>query len=187
MLPPGLTSIWRFAALALALVGMGLGTVRAVAQEQERKLLDRIEHPNMDLHFDGFDRSFDTKASNRDRQAVVHPFGFGGRTANVKTGDGAFHARSFDDGRGGYRTEGFAVKRATAVDHAAPLADRAFATSAVPVREDRAANKSASNRGYVDAAKPYLVPGKRQDTIDELRKEKNLTIDQVREILNKSK
>ena len=141
----------------------------------------------MDLHAEGFERSFETKASTGGKQAIVRPFGFAGRSVNVKTGDGTFHARSYDDGRGSFRTENFAVKRATAVDHPSPQADRTFATSAVPVHEDRAANKPAFTRDYVSSTKPFLVPGKRQDTIDDLRKEKNLTIDQVREILNKSK
>ena len=187
MLPSGPTSpIRRLVALALALAGFVLAAPRAGAQEQERKLLDRIMHPNMELHAEGFSKSFEGKASNNDRQASVHPFAFG-HSANLKGGDGAFHPKTFSDGRGTFRTESFAVRRATAVDHPAALADRTFATGGFPVREDRAANQSADTRQYVDATKPYLVPGKRQDTIDDLRKQKNLTIDQVREILNKNR
>ena len=55
------------------------------------------------------------------------------------------------------------------------------------VKEDRAANQTAAVRDYAPASKPFLGRGRRQDTIDDLRNEKNLTIDQVREILNKNK
>ncbi len=178
----------RLVLLATAVACLCVAVCTAGAQEQERKLLDRIMHPNMDLHFDGFERTFDTKASNRDRQAAVHPFGFGARSANMKAGDGAFHAKTFNDGRGSFTTGDFAVKPATAVDRqVVPGGDRMFATRSVDVREDRAANKTASNRQFVNAQKPFLVPGKRQDTIDELRQQKNLTVDQIREILNKSR
>ncbi len=187
MPPPGPTFLpRRFAVLALACAGITLFTSRLGAQEQERKLLDRIMHPNMELHAEGFSKPFETKASNRDRQANVRAFAFG-HSANLKAGDGAFHARSFNDGRGSFRTESFAVRRATAVDRPNPLGERSFAVGGFPVREDRAANLSANTHQYVDATKPYLVPGKRQDSIDDLRRQKNLTIDQVREILNKNR
>ena len=188
MLTPVYISFWRrVAPLALVLAGVSVFTARASAQEQERKLIDRIMHPNMELHAEGFEKSFETKASSSGKQAIVHPFAFGGRTADAKAGDGAFHARTFNDGRGSFRTENYTVKRATAADHQAALADRTFSTSAVAVREDRLANRSVSSRDYVSSTKPFLVPGKRQDTIDELRTSKNLSIDEVREILNKSK
>lgn len=189
MLPPGQIICLRvFVTLALTLAGMAFGANRVCAQEQERKLLDRIQHPNMDLHAQGFEKSFETKASNRDQQAAVHPFLYGGRTAGTKTGDGMFHTRSYDDGRGSFRTDNFTVKRAAAADRQAlAQADRTYATSPLSVREDRAAGKLANTRDYVNSTKPYLVPGKRQDTIDDLRRQPNLSVDQVREILNKSR
>ena len=189
MLAPRHAALLRCSAVfALSLAGLVLRPAGACAQEQERKLLDRIQHPNMELHAEGFERSFETRSSGRDRQAAVRPFAFGSRTANAKNGDGAFHARAFNDGRGTFRTDNYTVKRAAAVDRQAlPQADRTFATAAVPVREDRLAGKSVDSRDYVNSTKPFLVPGKRQDSIDELRRQKNLSIDQVREILNKSK
>ncbi len=190
MLHPGHPSFWRrFAPLALTLAGSGVFAAGASAQEQERKLLDRIQHPNMELHAEGFEKSFEAKASGSGKQAAVHPFAFGGRTADPKGGDGALHARAFNDGRGSFRTENYTVKRATAVDEPAlAQGNRTFSTSAVAVRADRLANRSAlDGRNSVNPAKPFLVPGKRQDAIDELRTQKNLSIDEVREILNKSK
>lgn len=154
---------------------------------QEKIIQQRLERAGS-LDYEPAGKAFSTNASVGSRQAAVRSFAFGGRSANTKAGDGAFHARAFDDGRGSFRTEKYSVKRATAVDRLAlPQADRTFATSDVPVREDRVANKSVNSRDYVSSTKPYLIPGKRQDDIDELRRQKNLTVDQVREILNKSK
>ncbi len=181
MLPSGSAQFLRCLALVAA---AGAFASEASAQQQERKFIDRIMHPDMTLHAEGFEKSFETKASASDRPAAVRPFAFGGRTAST----GGFNARAFNDGRGTFRTDGFAVKRATLADQHDPLADRGFATSAVPVREDRLANKSlGGDRAYVDSTKPYLVPGKRQDMMDDLRKQKNLSIDQIRDILNKNK
>lgn len=176
----------RLILAVILLAGLTLVAGTARAQQQDSKLLDRIMHPDMDLHFDGFERSFDTKASGRNKQANVRAFAFGSRTAGVR-GDGAFHSRAFNDGRGSFTTGNFAVKQATAVDRQAlPQADRTFATRSVDVREDRVANKSANTRQFVNADKPFLVPGRRQDDIDELRRQKNLSSDQIREILNKN-
>ena len=117
----------------------------------------------------------------------MRSFGFVGRPADAK-GDGAYHPRSFNDGRGSFRTDNFAVQKASAPDRQAlALANNTYATRAVDVREDRAAGRSLDSRAYVNSGKPFLVPGKRQESIDDLRKQKNLTIDQVREILNKSR
>ena len=180
MLPPGFAQSLR----CLALVAVaGAFAPKAGAQQQERKFIDRIMHPDMTLHAEGFEKSFETRASASDRPAAVRSFAFGGRTAST----GGFNARAFDDGRGTFRTDNFAVKRAALADQHAPLADRGFATNAVPVREDRLANKNFGDRAYVSAEKPFLVPGKRQDMMDDLRKQKNLSIDQIRDILNKNK
>ena len=155
---------------------------------QEKMIQERLER-NGTLAYEPAGKAFSAEASIGGRSASVHSFGFGGRTATGKSGDGAFHARGFNDGRGSFRTEGYAVHQASAADRQAlPQADQSFGTHAVDVREDRAANRSLGGvRDTADAKKPFLVQGKRQDTIDDLRKQKNLTIDQVREILNKNR
>ena len=40
-------------------------------------------------------------------------------------------------------------------------------------------------RDYIPGQKSIVIRGKRQDTIDEIHDQKDLTIDEVREILNK--
>ena len=60
--------------------------------------------------------------------------------------------------------------------------DRTFDTKALAVKEDRAAGKSANSQLFQPSDKPFISHGKRQDEIDELRRQKQLSIDQVREI-----
>lgn len=177
-----------FWVLAFFFLAMTHAPVCVHAQSGQEKIIQQRLERAGSLDYEPAGKTFATTANVGSRQASVRSFAFGGRSANTKMGDGAFHARTFDDGRGSFRTDKYAVRRASAVDRQAlPQADRTFATNAVPVREDRAANRSIDSRDYVNSTKPYLVPGKRQDSIDELRRQKNLTVDQVREILNKSK
>ena len=155
---------------------------------QEKVIQERLERTGS-LAYEPAGKAFSADASFGGRRAAVRPFGFSGKTTAGKSGDGAFPARGFNDGRGSLRTDGYAVRQASAVDRQAlPQADQSFGTRSVDVREDRAANRTlGGSRAYVNSEKSFLVQGKRQDSIDDLRKQKNLTIDQVREILNKNR
>jgi hypothetical protein len=103
--------------------------------------------------------------------------------AAVKAGDGVFRTRDFNSKS--YRTRDFATKPAATKDF--DKTGKTYAVRAVAVNEDRAAGKTMDTHGYVPAGKPYLERGKRQDTIDEIPDAKKMTIDQVRELLNKPK
>ena len=176
--------LWCFVSVATLTVPLA-----ARAQSGQEKIIqERLERTGS-LAYEPAGKAFSTDASFGGRSASVHPFGFSGKTTAGKSGDGAFQARGFNDGHGSFRTDGYAVRQASAADRQAlPQADQSFGTRSVDVREDRAANRTLGGvRDIVDAKKPFLVPGKRQDTIDDLRKQKNLTIDQVREILNKNR
>ncbi len=175
---------WCFVTAAVLTVPL---SVRAQSG-QEKVIQERLERTGS-LAYEPAGKAFSTDASFGGRSASVHPFGFSGKTTAGKSSDGTFQARGFNDGRGSFHTEGYAVRQAsTANRQALSQADQSFGTRAVDVREDRAANRTLGGvRDTADAKKPFLVPGKRQDTIDDLRKQKNLTIDQVREILNKNR
>lgn len=155
---------------------------------QEKIIQQRLERAGT-LDYEPAGKAFSTGATAGSRQASVRAFAFGGRTVNAKAGDGAFHAKSFHDGRGSFRAGNFSVKPATAVDRQAlSQADRTFDTRPVDVHDDRAATKSANtSRQYVNSEKPFLVPGTRQDRLDEIRDAKSLNIEQIRELLNKNR
>lgn len=176
----------RFAAMfAVAAAGCWFATVACAQQTQESGLLDRIDHPDRTLHYSPSDKSFETSSSVASRQATVRAFAFS-RAATLRSGDGKFSTRAFNN-RDSFRTKDFATRNASIAGHGYAQTDKLFSTKNFDVQDDRAANKSATVRGYVPAEKPFLGRGKRQDSIDDLRKQKNLTVDQVREILNKSR
>ena len=154
---------------------------------QEKIIQERLERSGT-LSYEPAGKAFSADAAVGSRRASVRAFSFGGRIANAKNGDGAFQARKFNDGRGSFRAENYAVKQALAANRQALPADSAFVTRSMDVREDRAANRSLdTSRPYASSTKPFLVQGKRQDILDDEHKRKNLTIDQVRELLNKNR
>jgi len=173
--------------MLLAIFAGSIWTVSsAAAQQQERGLLDRLEHPDRTLHYSPSDKQFSTSSTVSGKQASVRPFLFGQSTAVLRGGDGTFSTRAFH-GKDGYRTDAFAAHAVTAAGQGFGQTNKTFATKTMDVREDRAANKTLAVQEYSAGEKLFMGRGTRQDTIDDLRKQKNLTVDQVREILNKNK
>lgn len=164
---------------ALTLLGGSAGW----AQEQESVAMQRMLKPDMTLKYSDADRKFATSATVGGKQAVVRTFPFS--HAAGLPGDGVFHAKAFA-GSKTFQTGTFATKPAREASISAEGQDKTFAVRAVAVREFPQANKTATTQGYRDGAKPFLVKGKRQDTIDDLLSTKQMTIDQVRELLNKN-
>ena len=162
------------------------GVSSARAQQQESGLLDRIEHPDRTLKNSMADKQFSTSSSVSGKQAAVRPFIFG-RSSTFHTGDGTYNTRPFR-GKDNFRTEAFTTHAASAGNQGFSQTNKSFDTKTVDVHEDRAANKAAPVQEYAQGEKPFLGRGKRQDSIDDItRKQKDLTIDQVRELLNKNK
>ena len=104
----------------------------------------------------------------------------------LRGGDGSFQTRSFAD-KAQFATGSFAAKTDRLNGRGAfALKDQDFATKSMPVREASAAGKSAPGvRDYLPADKSIVIRGKRQGDLDDLYHQKSLSIDQVREILNK--
>ena len=147
--------------------------------------MDEILHADRSRTSEFAGKSFASSAAIGGKQAQVHAF-TGGRTAVLRTGDGAFQTRSFAD-RDSFRTRGFDTK-ADRASHSDAFAqrDRGFATKALPVQDAPGTGKVAPGvRDYVPGQKNIVIRGKRQDTIDEIHNQKDLSIDEVREILNK--
>ena len=177
-------AIWLGATLCVAACG-SWGVSSARAQQQESGLLDRIEHPDRTLKNSMADKQFSTSSSVSGKQAEVRPFIFG-RSSTFRTGDGTYNTRPFR-GKNSFRTDAYATHTAATGNQGFSQTNKSFDTKSVDVHADRAANKAAPVQAYAQGEKPFLGRGTRQDTIDELRKQKDLTIDQVRELLNKNK
>lgn len=145
-------------------------------------MMERIQHPDMSLAFHPADKRFGGSQglAGQDRRAAVRPFLFG-RSATMKS----YRAKDFAGARS-YAPAPFADRdRVAAVNNPAAGANRAFATRDVAVGEARDARKALPVR---PARLPAFTPvGKRQGALDEQQRTRPLTIDEVRELLNKSR
>ena len=175
--------VWPWALLAAGLLLGAAASARA--QTQEGGTLDRILHPDRTLAFDGGNKAFTTSSTVGSKQASVKTFAFS-KAATLKAGDGAFSTKAFAS-EGHFQTDAFSTRPAASVQKGFAQKDTLFATKTMAVKEDAAANKTLAVHEYAPFERAYLGRGRRQDTIDDLRKKKNLSIDEVRELLNKNK
>ena len=155
----------------------------ARAQKQEARI-DDILQADRTKTSDYANKTFAASPAVGGKQATVHGFPFS-HSAVLSSGDGSFQTHPFA-GKDQFQTRAFATKadRAGSSDAFAQK-DRGFATKALPVQAARDAGKTVAVREYVPGEKSASIRGKRQDTIDEIRTQKDLSIDEVREILNK--
>ena len=178
-------SFRRFFCWLVFAAGWLLAARGASAQQQERKLVDRIMRPDMELHAEGFGKAFAPATGSSEKKSFVTRLFGGSHAAIPRGGDGSFHTSGFVSRREGYAAADFPTRKLPQAGQTASLSDHTFGTKPLAVREDAAAGKTATIRGYETADKPFLGRGTHQDDIDDLRRQKALTIDQVREILNK--
>jgi len=153
----------------------------AFAQEQERSLVDRLLKPDMTLQNSAQNKKFIADGQSIDKHATVASF-YVENKSNSRTFSGSrdfrsgqFDARSFWDAKHGNSS----VKKTA---NSAPT----FTGSSLhyPVRNSADQDKSAQAHEFA-GQRPFLVRGKSQKSLD--RHEPPMTIDQVRELLNKNK
>ena len=172
----------RLALLASVAAGSLLpGASTASAQKQEPGLLDRINNPDRTLAFPLTDKSFNKTTSFKNKEAYVKPYLAKG--ANL-AGDGSFQTRGFVSSA--YKAKAFDVRDGAVGQKSFGQNNKLFDTASYDVRTARDANKDAAVRAF-DLHEPFAVKGKRQDTYDDLLKRKKLSIEEVRELLNKNK
>lgn len=167
-----------FTLLVLLLIGETASVARA--QQQESELLRRIEHPDLTLAYHPGEKRFGGSDGSalRERRAATRGFPFG-RRATVRS----YRAKDFA-GERSFRSGNFAGRdRAAAGMNPAAGRDRVFASRSVDTREARDARKALPVRPARTAE--FTVVGKRQDALDEQQRTRPLTIEEVRELLNK--
>ena len=165
----------------LALVTAALGCVRA--QDQEKKLVDRLLKPDMTLQNDAQNKKFtgDSSASVNKRANVgtfyvhqkSHSKTFGG-TRDFSTTQ--FYSKTYRGGRSAYEVS----SQQTVVNSKDTFASQ----TAHGVRDSSESGKKVASRGYA-GTRPFLDEGKSQKSLN--RHNEPLTIEQVRELLNKNK
>lgn len=157
------------------------GAQLILAQEQEQKLVDRLLKPNMELRNQAQDKKFYADKNSVHKQATVGAF-YWQQKSNAKTFNGTrdFSTQDFDShpfytGKNGST---FETQTAQSTQRTATVSSN---KSARPFRDY---NKTAGTRDYA-GNRPYLEKGKSQKSLD--RKNPPMTIEQVRELLNKNK
>ncbi len=167
---------WIF--LLVCLTSLSLS---ARAQEQERKLADRLLRPDMSLANAAQDKKFTAVGGTSvDKKFVAKSFSTGDeRTMKSFGGTRSFFSRVF-----GTRT--FTRAEASAQSNARiSYANAQFKTKESSlVRPASDSTKTARVREYA-GKKPFLGKGTRQKILSQ--EDKPLTIDEVRELLNKNK
>ena len=157
----------------------------ARAQEQEGKLVDRLLRPNMELSNSAQDKKFNAvEGTPVDRKFAAKNF-YSGQERPTKSfaGTKSFFSKVFGPGKSA-REESMASYKANA-DLA--YASTEFKTNqSALVRKSSFADKKVKSRDYADN-RPFLAEGTRQKILDQEHKERPMTIDEVRELLNKSR
>ena len=159
------------------------GLCCAHAQDQERRLVDRLLKPDMTLQNDAQNKKFvgDGSASINKRANVgtfyVHQKprskNFSG-TRDFSTTE--FYSQTYRGGRTAYETS----SQQTLANSKAPYANQ----TTRGVREAPQSGKKVASRAYA-GNRPFLDEGKSQKSLN--RQNEPLTIEQVRELLNKNK
>jgi hypothetical protein len=151
-------------------------------QEQERKLVDRLLRPDMDLKNEAQHKKFNADGASTNKRASVGTF-YGQKKSNQKsfsaTGQFStqqFGSQPFQSGRSAFNTSS---QQAIGNSRSAYANQTARGVRNVPQSDKKVALRSyAENR-------PFLDEGKSQKSLN--RQNAPLTIDQVRELLNKNK
>jgi hypothetical protein len=165
------------------LLYLALGLSLAHGQEQERKLSDRLLNPDMELQNKAQDKKF-----------VADHGGSINKQANVA----AFHVQKKRSAKGYSNTREFSARQfdsrsSRTANKAADVSSRTEITNskrAVPTQDGRGARDAHESGKLVDSRdysgkRQYLERGKSQKSLD--RQNPPMTIDEVRELLNKNK
>ena len=168
-----LVAIWLLVLAALPCVR---------GQDQERKLVDRLLKPDMTLQNDAQHKKFVSDGASINKRATVGTF-YVQKKSNQKNFSGTgqfstqeFNSQSFHSKRGAFNVPS---QQATGNSRSAYANQNARG-----VRDASQSGKKVSVRAYAEN-RPFLDEGKSQKSLN--RHNEPLTIEQVRELLNKNK
>lgn len=170
---PKLTAFCAFVALIVS---------AAHGQDQEKKLVDRLLKPNMDLHNEAQNKRFVADGVSIDKRANVGSYYVHQKT-NQKNfaATGEFNAQQFNAQSFHSKRSIFSLSKHQTVQTSQP----SYANqSAAGVRDATQSDKKVATRKYAEN-RPFLDEGKSQKSLN--KQNAPMTIDQVRELLNKNK
>ena len=167
--------IVTWCALALGLAAS------AVAQEQERKLMDRILKPDMSLQNSVGEKQFVPRGTTNAKQAPTKEFYVRERRAEKSFFTRLFRTKSFNGKNSQYQNMQASLATRTRI----AKVDVPYATAAYHgIEPARESDKTVAASEF-SGTRPFLIQGKSQKALSQ--KDQPLTIDQVRELLNKNK
>jgi hypothetical protein len=151
-------------------------------QEQEKKLVDRLLKPDMTLHNDAQNKKFIADGTSINKHATVGAFYIHKKpTQKSYSSTGQFAAQQYNSGTFNSGRSAFN----TSSQHAIANSRVAYATQAANgARDAQESDKKVPARGYAET-RPFLDEGKSQKSLN--KQNAPLTIEQVRELLNKNK
>ena len=152
------------------------------AQEQESKLVDRLLRPDTTLRNNAQNKKFIADGASINKKATVGTF-YVQEKSNSKSFSGTrdFSARQFNSQSFHGTRSASGISSQQAVGDSRP----AYATrTARDVRDAPQSDKKVASRSYA-GNRPFLDQGKSQKALN--RQNPPLTIEQVRELLNKNK
>ena len=154
----------------------------AYAQEQEQKLVDRLLKPDTALENSAQKKKFMADRTSVEKRAHVTAFYFDQKAKPREfRGTRDYSAREFN------ATSFYAGRDHSTVNARSTSKPRTFATSTSSlVKASNDSEKAARSRDYADQ-RPFLDRGKSEKSVEFQRKNKPMTIDDVRELLNKNK
>lgn len=165
--------------LIIALVFLLVAQARA--QEQERKLLDRILKPDTTLQSAEQNKQFIASGEVVTKKAPTRWFLFKKRSAEKEyAGVKNFQAKEFSTTASRYANQ----QADTSTRHKLSKVDEPYRTTAYVTRNAHDSSKVAETSDYSDV-RPFLVKGKSQNSLNS--HDRPMTIDEVRELLNKNK
>jgi hypothetical protein len=153
----------------------------ARAQDQERALVDRLLKPDTTLQNHAQNKKFLADGAAIDKRATVSAFYIQQKPkpatfAGIRElSTGRFNSRSFGDGN---RANVFAQKQAK-------NSSESYSTASVTKLHNAPQIQKVQNSRTFAEQRPFLDRGKSQKSLD--RQNPPLTIEQVRELLNKNK
>lgn len=166
--------------IALLLLNFVLSTARG--QEQEHRLVDRLLRPDMTLQNSAQDKKFVARVKTFDKQAEVRPFHIAKVPRTKEYVDRRefsateFAAHHFRDGEISSTVQTRAQRvRAFSVDNG---------TGALSIRDMPGGNRKVASSDFT-GSRAFLDKGKSQKSLSQ--HDTPMTIDQVRELLNKNK
>jgi hypothetical protein len=170
----------RNAIVVVILLSCALSAVRA--QEQERRLVDRLLRPDMTLQNSAQNKKFSTRVREFDRQAEVRPF-YVAKEPRTKeyVVQREFSAKQF-------AAHHFRDGEVTSTMQTRAQRVKAFAvndgTGALSIRDMPGGSKKVASSQFT-GSRQFLDKGKSQKALSQ--HDTPLTIEQVRELLNKNK